>query len=395
MTEIHRYQKEREKQRADYAVKIRRHRWKIFLRTMIVLLLLTGLIVLGITQYKRRVYTTYEVLSAEKRELVNGTQEVRLDKTILTYSKDGIHCTDSEGKMIWNQTYQIQDVLLDICQDVVVLASYNGREVYVANTEKILGKFTVNLPIRNVAVSATGRVAVVMEDVDAIHYKLYTAEGKELYEGEATMSGSGYPMAMSLSPNGELLQISYIYLDAGVQKNKVVFYNLGDVGANNADYIVSVHEYDDVVIPFVNFMNDQTAYAVGDDRLILYTGGQKPVPLAEYTFDEEIRSVFGNDEYVGLVFYAENATARYMMNVYHVSGEFVGSFFFNIAYSDLLFVEEAFLVYNDAECALITLENEVKYQGNFGKSVRMILPQKSAYKYLLVTVDGLELIQLK
>ena len=398
MAKIHNYQIEKEKrsrEKAGYQEKIREHKVKGLVRAALVLLILAILIVLVVVQYQKRIYTSYEVLSGTERETAGGSMDVRLGDSILTYSKDGAHCTDRDGEVLWNQTFEIQDVLLDICQDVAAIASYNGRDVYVVNEEKILGNFTVNLPIRNVAVSSSGRVVVVMADTEVTHYKIYSADGKELYEGEATMAGSGYPMAVSLSPNGELMQISYIYLDAGVQKTKVVFYNLGDVGANNADYMVSVHEYSDVVVPYVEFMNNQTAYAVGDNMLAIYSGSQKPTEQATFSFKEEIRSVFGNEEYVGLIFYAENAASLYMMNVYDATGKMVGTYHFNVEYSDVIFLEDAFLVYNDAECTLITFENVVKYNGSFEKSVRLMLPRKSSYKYVLVTPDSLDTVQLK
>ena len=398
MAKIHNYQIEKEKrsrEKAGYQEKIREHKVKGLVRAALVLLILAILIVLVVVQYQKRIYTSYEVLSGTERETAGGSMDVRLGDSILTYSKDGAHCTDRDGEVLWNQTFEIQDVLLDICQDVAAIASYNGRDVYVVNEEKILGNFTVNLPIRNVAVSSSGRVVVVMADTEVTHYKIYSADGKELYEGEATMAGSGYPMAVSLSPNGELMQISYIYLDAGVQKTKVVFYNLGDVGANNADYMVSVHEYSDVVVPYVEFMNNQTAYAVGDNMMAIYSGSQKPTEQATFSFKEEIRSVFGNEEYVGLIFYAENAASLYMMNVYDATGKMVGTYHFNVEYSDVIFLEDAFLVYNDAECTLITFENVVKYNGSFEKSVRLMLPRKSSYKYVLVTPDSLDTVQLK
>lgn len=70
----------------------------------------------------------------------------------------------------------------------------------------------------------------------------------------------------SLSPGGELLCVSYIYVDAGVLKTNIVFYNFGPVGANNSDLIVSAYTYTDMLIPYVQFLNDSTAFSVGDNR---------------------------------------------------------------------------------------------------------------------------------
>jgi len=72
------------------------------------------------------------------------------------------------------------------------------------------------------------------------------------------MDDGGYPISISLSPSGELLAVSYLYVDAGVVKSNVVFYNFGPVGANQSDYMVSAYTYSDLVVPKVQFMNNDT-----------------------------------------------------------------------------------------------------------------------------------------
>ena len=397
MAEIHIYQREKEKiqNKTDYRDKIRRHRLKGVIRIVLILLIVGILIALVSVQYKNHIYTSYDTISSMEREAVVGTTDVRLGDSILTYSRDGAHCTDAKGNVIWNQTYEIQDVLLDICQDVAVIASYNGRDVYVVSEDKVLGSFSTNFPIRSVSVAANGRVTIVMAETGVTYYNTYSAEGKHLFAGEATMSGSGYPMAVSLSPNGELLQIAYIYLDAGVQKTNVAFYNFGPVGANSADYLVRVQEYKDLLIPYVEFMDNETSFAVGDDMLIMYKGDQKPAPQAQFMYDQEVKAVFYDENYIGLIFYAETGNSLYMMNVYNADCEQVGTYYFNLEYTDVIFTKESFIVYNDAECLIMTYKNEEKYSGSFDKSVRLMLPLNTAYKYLLVTGDSLDTIQLK
>lgn len=398
MAEIRSYMKEKEKReqnKTDYKDKIRRHRLGSFLRILSVVLAIAVVITLVTVQYRNHVYTSYDTISSIEKETVTGATTVRLGDSILTYSRDGAHCTDAKGNILWNQTYEIQDVLLDVCQDVAVIAAYNGRDVYVVSSEKLLGSFTTNLPIRRVSVSATGRVVVLMADTNATYWNIYSAEGKWQYEGMSTMTGSGEPMSVSLSPNGELLQISYMYLDSGLQKTNVVFYNLGPVGANKTDYIVSAYEYKDILIPYGEFMNDQTSFAVGDSMMALYSGSQKPALLGMFLFEEEVQSVFYNEEYVGLVFYSETGHSLYKMNVYSTSGTQVGTYYFNIDYTDIFFEDDAFVVYNSSECVITTLDSEEKYSGTFEKTVLNMVPMKAPYKYFLVTKDSLDTIQLK
>ena len=209
------------------------------------------------------------------------------------------------------------------------------------------------------------------------------------------MDGARYPGAVSLSPNGELLCVAYGYVDAGVLKTNIAFYNFGNVGENYNDHIVSSWSYTDLIVPMVRFMNANTAFAVGDGRLMIYTGSQRPVSAAEKLFDEEVQSVFYSENYIGLVFRSDNSNYLYRLDVYDTHGEKVGSYYFSIEYTDLFFGQDNFVVYNETECVIMTLDEVEKFHGTFSKTVHLMLPVGSTYRYILVTDNSIDTIQLK
>ena len=293
--DIKNYLKEKEKRQKnqdDYKKKIRKHKLTIVYRVLLVAAALGAALALVVVQAKRHIYTGYDTVSSVNRETSSDAIDVRLKNGILTYSKDGAHCTDAKGNVKWNQTYVIQDVKLATCGSVAAIGSYNGREIYVQNTEKQLGTITTTMPIRNITVADTGRVTATLADTDVTWIMTYEADGSNSYTGQAHMNDGGYPISISLSPSGELLAVSYLYVDAGVVKSNVVFYNFGPVGANQSDYMVSAYTYSDLVVPKVQFMNNDTAFAAGDSRLMIFSGSQKPVTIGEYLYDDEIQSVF-------------------------------------------------------------------------------------------------------
>lgn len=398
MADIRSYLKEkenREQGQENYKEKIHKHHMAAVYRVLLIIIAFIILAVLVVIQYKNHIYTSYETVTSVAREVVSDSVDVRLGNTILTYSKDGAHCTDLKGNVLWNQTYGIQDVLLSVNENVAAIGAYNGREVYVVSSEKLLGSFTTNLPIRNIAVAADGKVTVVMADTGVIYYNVYTAEGKELYNGMATMSNSGYPMALSMSPNGMLLQISYIYLDAGVQKTNVAFYNLSAVGANKNDFLVGAYTYTDLVVPVVQFMNNDTSFAVGDNQLLIFKGAQIPLFSTSFNYDAEVKSVCSSDKYIGLIFRSNNSDSLYKLHVYNTIPEQVGTYNINFEYTDIFFGKDSFTVYNDAECMIMTLDGVEKFHGNFNKTVRRMIPTGTAFKYSIVTNDSIDTIQLK
>ena len=398
MADIANYRKEKEKRQQNqinYEQKIRKHKMAAIYRILLVVLVLGAVTALVIVQYKRQIYTGYDIVSTIEREKSSDATDVRLQDAILTYSKDGAHCTDVKGDVSWNQTYEIQDVKLSICQDMVAIGNYNGRDIYVQSKDKQIGTITTTMPIRNVAVSATGYVTAVLADTGVTWINTYSPTGENVYEGQAYMHDGGYPAAISLSPNGELLAISYVYVDAGVVKTNIAFYNLGSVGDNYSDHIVSIYTYQDVLVPQIQFMSNDTAFAVGDSRLMIYTGSQKPVIASEYLYDEEVQSVYFNEEYIGLVFLSDKAEAQYRFDVYNAKAEKVGSYYFDMDYTDIMFEKEQFVIYNETECQIITFSNVEKYKGFFSKAVNLMLPTNTAYKYVLVTDSSIDTIQLR
>jgi len=398
MIDVKKYLKEKENRelaQADYEAKIARHRLAFLFRIVIAAVAVIAAAAALMIQYERHVYTDYDTISSVERESVRGAADVRLGNSVISYSKDGIHCTDALGNVKWNQTFEMQDARLSFSGNTVAIGDYNGRSIYLADSEQLLGKIDTTMPIRDLAVSNAGYVTAVLADTDITWLYTYDASGKELYSGQARISESGYPVSVSMSPGGELLCVAFLYVDAGVLKTNVGFYNFGEVGENYPDHFVGVWIYTDVLTPYVRFMNDETAFAVGDSRLMIYTGAHIPVVKEEYLFDREVQSVFYSDRYIGLVFPADNAENRYQMVVYDPVDSGKKSFYFDIDYTDIFFGKDNFVVYNERECQIITLDGVEKFHGNFLKNVRLMLPAGNTYKYMLVTDDSIDTIQLK
>lgn len=396
MADIRSYMKEkekREKKQSGYKQKIIRHKLTAVYRVLLVVAVFAAVLVLAYVQYKRHIYTTYDIITSVSREDAGSSKDIRLGNSILTYSKDGAHCMDLKGNVTWNQTYQIQDVRLAVCNSTMAIGDYNGRNIYVESADKQLHEITTTMPIRDIAVSASGEVTAILADTDVAWINTYDTSGELSYTGQARMDDSGYPVAISLSPGGELLCVSYIYVDAGVLKTNIVFYNFGPVGANNSDLIVSAYTYTDMLIPYVQFLNDSTAFSVGDNRLTIYSGNQKPTEKAQYHFEEEVQAVYYGEGYIGLVFRADDAP--YRLDVYNAAADKVGSYLVDIEYTDIQFTEDGFLAYNETECRIKTFDGIEKFNGIFTKPVRLMLPAAGAYKYLLVTEESIDTIQLR
>ncbi|MBQ7920674.1 MAG: hypothetical protein IJ324_12135 [Lachnospiraceae bacterium] len=382
---------------ADYRDKIRRYRMRYVYRVLLVIICLGILLTIIYVQYKNHIYTDYDVISTIEKKSVIGTTNEVLGSNILTYSHDGAQCTDSSGQALWNQTYEMQNILVEISGDVVAIGDYNGHEVYVLNSEKKMYEIDTTMPIRSIAVSSTGRTAVAVADTKTTWVYIYESDGTQKYEIKTTMEKSGYPVAFGFSPNGELLGLSCVYVDSGIVKSQVAFYNFGAVGENKSDYLVNGYTYHDSIIPYITFLQDGSAVAVGDDRVVFYCGEQIPTSCAEYLQEDEIQGVYSGNGYLGVLLRSDQMESVHKMIIYSKDSTNLGSYYFNTDFHDIFFTQNYFVAYGDTECLISTYDNIEKYNGPFNKTVELMIPvgNPGSYKFTLVSSNSIDVVQFK
>lgn len=384
-----------DRHRISYREKIKSHKFTIFYRTILVIILIAAILAALYIQWKNKVYTQMTVMSSAEIHITQDAHLLPFAGHLLTYSKDGAGCMDIKGNAVWNQTFEMQNPIVDMCQNVVAIGDYNGRNIYVMDTGGVMGNITTNKPVRDFCVAANGVVAVVLDDTDTTWIYLYDAQGRELAYFRTTMKESGYPVSVSISPNAQLVCVSYLFVDSGQMKTSVAFYNFGDVGQNSTNNYVSGYDYLDVIVPITRFLDNRSLFAVSDDRIMFYSGAQKPVSEAESLISDSIQSVYYGNEYVGLVFISTETSGRYRLDVYHKSGELRQSIEFDIEYSDILFQEDRIIIYNESECLIYSSSGAEKYRGQFERAVLVLIPQSNARWYMIVTPDSIDTVELQ
>lgn len=404
MSNVRSYLKEKEKRNQNqsyqggFKEQIRKHHMSIFYRIVLVVILLAAVAGVLFIQYRDKVYTQMTQISTNKRQAIAGARDVSLGKNLVTYSNDGISCMDSKGNALWNQTYEMQNPIVATCRDVLAIADYNGRKIYVMNSEKKMGEISTNLPIRNVCVAANGVVMTVQEEGRIAWIDIYDSQGNELVYFRTSMSDTGYPTAISLSDNAKLAGVTYTYVEAGALQTRVAFYNFGGVGENRIDNLVSGYNYSDTIVPYVHFVNYETAFAVADNRIMIYSGSEVPETKMERMLDEEIQAVYSSDKYIGLVFVNETGESSYILKVLSLSGEEVVTVPFNfssISDAEVVFTEDIITIYNEKECLVYNIEGKQKFAGTFDKAVRAMIPTDGSFRYILAHTDSVDVIELK
>ena len=322
----------------EYNRKIKEHRRKILRRTVIVtavfFLVLTGL---GLYMALRH-YENYDIMSTAERSDTDATHFTEFQGNILKYSNDGAFYLDAANELIWNQTYEMSSPKLDTCGNYLSIYDKGGTKIYILTPTKLVGSIETTMQIQQVCVAEQGTVAVLMKKDKAAYLALYDREGNSLAEGEIHGQNGGYPIAIALSNDAVKLAVSMININEGSVKSTIAFYNYGTVGQNEIDHCVGVNNYDDMVIPEMEFTSNDRMVAFGDTKALIFEGVQKPQAIAEILMDEKTKSIFYNEHYIGIVTGNEDEAVTNHLAVYDENGKLVMEKDFGLDYSSIEFL---------------------------------------------------------
>lgn len=385
----------RQKERPSVAKRIMILRMRKFAAVIASVAVIAVIILVCYISYINYAYTGYEVISSVEKTQTDNSHILSFGSYFLSYSADGIRCTDEKGNDIWSCPFEMQNPMVVINGGYVAVADYVGRMIYIFNGSGELGTIQTNLPIRDIEVAGNGVVAAVLDNGDVTSISLYYYDGSEIGFFRTTMSKSGYPLDIGMSEDGTLVAVSYLYLDNGVLTSKVAFYNFGEVGQNKTDNLVGGYDYQNEMVPLVGFMNDSTAFAVANDKLMFYKGSQRPTNQRDIFLKDEIHSVYYGDKYLGLTYINPTAESRYLIDIYNTSGDLKNTLPIDMEYQEIFFNDDYVVIYNAASCIIYNVNGNIKYQGDFDESVLLMIPTNSVLRYVLVLSDQIQTIVLR
>ena len=369
------------------------HRIKKLLRVVALIAALIFVIWIVHHLYQNTTFNDYEILSKAMRQDSDTSSYIAYNGHVLKLSRDGAEAFEGNGKAIWNVTYEMQDPQAATCGDCVAIADKQGTEIYIASASDDMSKVATKLPVMDLCVSRQGVVAAVLEDSGTSWIRLFDKTGEELASIKCTMAESGYPMDISISPSGYLLAVAYTRVEGANMRSSVAFYNFGEVGANESDHYMSGYDFEGMLIPRGKFLNDSTAFCVGTEKMVIFSGDQKPEKKYEYSFDTRIKGVFYSEDRIVLV--KESAIeGGYSASVFNLAGEELLTIPFDIDYIDVQVNKSRIVIYSDTHMIIYDMKGVVKYDGPLDDSTLLVSPTDKARRYILVNRETVKLIQL-
>ncbi|MGN0352944.1 MAG: DUF5711 family protein [Roseburia sp.] len=380
----------------EYEQKLHEHRKKIVKRTITIIA--AALLVFAGTgfYFSLKSYEDYEVRSSVERSDTQATIFQEFQGNILKYSNDGAFYTDLENEFIWSQAFEMAQPALDICENYLVLYDEGGNQIYILTAEGLQGSIETTMPIQQVCVASQGTVAVLMQEDATAYLRLYDKKGNDLASGEIHGEKGGYPIALALSSDAQKLAVSMVDINDGDIKTTIAFYNFGSVGQNEIDNCVGSYSYSNAVFPEIEFVSSDRMLAFGSNEIVVFEGTQKPQVAEEIFPEEEIKSIFYNKKYFGLVTSNNDEEVTYHLNVYNMKGTSVMERDFSMEYETVEFLSnDEICIRNANSCELYTIRGIYKFHYDFEQELYQIIPGGTDRNYTFVLSEVTEKVKLK
>jgi hypothetical protein len=371
------------------------HKLSVFYR-IIILIVVAIAIGIGVYVYfKNKVYTEYNVDSTVERTDTASTVYKKYLEGILKYNNDGASYMDYTNKAFWNQTFEMQNPMIDICQEYVAIADKEGSSIYLFNRKGLQSEIKVTQPIEQLQVASQGVVYVVLDDGDTSWIYTYDKEGNELAKMKQPMTTSGYPMDVAVSDDGEKLGVSFLRVDSGVMESRIGFFNFGSVGQNVEGHLVSAYSYENTIFPDITYINATTSVAFGDNKVGIYKGTQRPEMVKELEIKDEIKSIHNSEQYFGLVYENADAGDKYRLEIYDLEGKKVLTLNFNQEYSNIVMDEGRFVIISEMGFSMYDYSGLEKFHYDANQAIQNVILESGKNKFVVIDSDSTEVISLK
>lgn len=372
---------EREEDSEEIVKKARLKVWKKRLTILAVAAVVIAAATYGGYRYYRDYqYTDYTV--GWERKLDRGdssfTGYMNFGSNLLKYSKDGASYVDNNGKNVWIQSYEMKTPIAAVNGDYAVIADQQGNSIYICDKNGGLGVATTNLPIIKVTVSAKGVVAAVLEDQKSNRINMFKKDGSVLDITIIGLMGGdvGYPLDISMSPDGTKMIGSFVYIENGLLKSRVAFYDFSEIGKNiPTRFVGGFHDvYETSMIPRVKFLDEVYSCAFADDSISFFSSSNamSPEMLIHIPIGEEVKSVFYSSQYAGVIVGAASGEYNYRMDVYKSNGEKLFSEPFTYDYQNVDVDGEHIFLYNEDSCRVYNMWGNLKFDGSFDFTISKI-----------------------
>ena len=342
---------------------------------------------------KNQSYGQARLAAGYENSTSDSNTYVHFGDGIIRYSRDGVVFLDRKNEEQWIQPVQLQNPIIEVRDDAFAVADSGGNSIYVFTEDGLKGEIETTLPIEKISVSNQGIVSAILKNENMPRIISYDATGNILVEQQITLNSLGYPTALELSEDGNVLAVSYLYTDSGSLQSRVVYYNFGEEGQEQADNKVTTDEYDNTIMADIFFMGRDRSVVVGDNSFVIYRGTDVPEKIKEVDIYQEIRSVFHSDRYIGFILLNQEKSG-FELRLYNRSGEQIMNREIESEYRNVKIDGDEIILYDGSRCCIVTVTGILKYEGDIDVDIMEMFRAPGLNRYYVMSVDELRVIYL-
>lgn len=382
----------------EYEQRIRKHRRQKLTIIGTILGVVVVICVFLINAYINRVFNAYRITATVDRKESNGTQYMSYKNMLLKYSKDGASVIDSSGNTVWNGSYNMNNPQVDICGDYVAIADIGGYDIQVFNGSDSGTPIKVTQPILQVEVAKQGVVAVLQEGEDNNVFQIinpYNTAETLLIDRKTYVEKDGVPVNIAFSEDGTKLVTSYVDIKKGVIQSFITFYNFSEVGQNaSSNRIVGMKDYGSSVIAKVEFLGNDTVAVYGEHEITLFDMKEIQEEKKKISFEQEIKSTFHTDSYLGFVLEGSSKNEKYKLVVYDLSGNKVLDKKIDFNYDKVFMNNKEIIFQSNLSCEIIKLNGVTKFSYTFNAAINGIFPINHYNQYFFINGATIDIVKL-
>ena len=368
-----------------------KNRW---IRYALVVAVILALLLIAAHLIKNSRFKTYEITELEGGN-TGAFQYCGIEGDVLRYGTENARLTGEDGSVLWNVSYSMQAPALARCGSTVVLYDKNGTSVVICGREGQIGSFSTDMPILKAETAAQGATAAILEDSSDTWIRYYDPQGEVIASFKTAMDSTGYPLDIGLSEDGLLMAVSFLKYEDGRPKTELNFYNFGSAGQIQVDNQVSSFSYDNLLIPEVVYLDEDTCAAFREDGFTLFGGGPIPEEQKKITVEQEIVSIFHDASHIGLVLENGQGSSGFILELYGKDGELLFQKELDYGYQGIEIQSGQILLYNRTGFCVYSQAGVEKFRGELNGVMIQQMSGIGRSRFLLVTEEGLYRIQLK
>lgn len=380
--EIASFKKQRKKKEAKERMELGRAAKRFLVFSLFVVVAVIALMI-----YRLLVsYTDYDVRISYDRVDSEETQFLDYKGNQLKYSPDGVFYARYNGDIIWSYSFDMTSPKMAYSDNFIVVYDSKGNEADLFTQSGYIHTYSMNMNITSADISSQGIVAFLMRDDEKCSIQLMDHEGNIVAAGELDPSNSGYAVDVALSENATKMAVSLINLNGGTVKTDINIYNFSSSNRQSTDHLQETHSFSDVLFPEIDFVKNDRLVCIGDKEIVTFKKDFSS--KHEIFFDDEVKSVFHNDRYIGFVEDGvnENGMIVDMVSLYSIYGNRLFKKEIDVGYDTVYLTNSDEIVFTASRAVGIYTKFGIKrFEGNFDNAVYQVVP--SSFKRYIIVED--------